>query len=115
MTESNQELGQKGEDQAVKYLIDKGYEIVCRNYRYKRAEIDIISKRDNCMVFVEVKLRSSKKFGHPEESVSNNQKNMIISAAEEFLLTIDWQQNIRFDIIAIDGKDNITQFEDAFH
>ena len=61
--------GKEGEDMAARFLIEKGFEIVERNYRYKRSEIDLIVKKDKWLVFVEVKLRSSDLYGYPEDFV----------------------------------------------
>ena len=97
------------------YLIRQGFEILDRNYRYKRAEIDIIAMSKELLVFVEVKLRMDTSFGQPEEFVSENQQLLIISGADDYIEQIQWQGNIRFDIIAINSKNEIAHFEDAFY
>ena len=117
MKKSNKETGADGEDLAISYLTDKGYEIIEKNYRYKNGEIDLIVSKEKLLAFVEVKFRSSSYFGMPEETVSKKQKKLIISAAENYILENNWEFDIRFDIIAI-LKENqsvdIQHFEDAF-
>ena len=111
------QTGQKGEDMAVAFLEDDGYTIQERNYRYKRAEIDIIAKKRNILIFVEVKSRRSNVFGYPESFVDEKQADRITEAAEEYMYQIKWQKNVRFDIISIETGSGlkITHFKDAFH
>lgn len=109
------ELGKEGEEQAVEYLEKKGYEIIARNYRYKRGEIDIVARLADCMMFVEVKTRTSTDFGEPESFVTPRQQEIIIATANEFIFQRHWQQSIRFDIIAIVPDVEIQHFEDAFY
>ena len=71
MAEHN-ELGKQGEQVAVDYLLEKGYEILERNYQARKAEIDIIAKKDNWLIVVEVKTRTSIDFGNPEDFVNKN-------------------------------------------
>ena len=68
------ELGKKGEQLAVNYLIGKGYKIVERNWRFQKAEIDIIARKAETLISVEVKTRSTKNFGNPQDFV-NPKKN----------------------------------------
>ena len=109
-------IGQKGEDLAAQYLVDKGYSIRHRNFRSGRMEIDIIAESDHCLVFVEVKSRSDSKFGYPEEGLSLQQEDRIRSAAEYYLDQVENPKRIRFDIIAIlwGPSIQIKHFEDAF-
>lgn len=108
-------LGIKAEDKSCAFLIELGFDIEERNYRYKRGEIDIIASDDETMIFVEVKFRSNLSYGNPEDFVSENQKRLVIEAADNFLQSIKWEKNIRFDIIAIDGSGNLEHFKDAFY
>lgn len=113
-----QSFGKLGEDNAAAFLIKNGYEILQRNYRFKKSEIDLICSRNKLMVFVEVKTRSSIAFGNPESFVSQNQQEAIIRAAEAYMLENRWEGDIRFDIIAIykRGKEEeLVHFEDAFY
>lgn len=119
MKTPQQQKGKYGEDLAVALMQKQGYTIRERNYRYKRGEIDIIAQTTDTLVFVEVKLRSSDSFGLPEESVSENQQNLIMQTAEQYIEETDWEGDIRFDIVAIELKPQqspqITYFEDAFY
>jgi len=110
-----QKKGRKGEDMAVDYLLKEGFEILERNYRYRRAEIDIIAMKKDWLVFVEVKMRRGTSHGHPEEFVSENQQQLILAGADDYTTQIQWQGNIRFDIIAINSNNEIEYFEDAFY
>ena len=107
--------GRNGESLALQFLIDKGFRLREKNYRYKRGEIDLIVQKENLIVFVEAKFRKSDKFGHPEEFVSVNQQELIIRTADDFIEKTGWKGNIRFDIIAIKGNHEIEHFEDAFY
>lgn len=111
--------GQAGEQMAADYLLQKGYTLVERNYRYKKAEVDLIAQQDNVLVFVEVKTRKSNQYGFPEEAVHSNKIALFLLAADEYIHQHNWQHDIRFDIIAIiiglDNKPQIHHIPDAFH
>ncbi len=111
------EIGQEGENLAAEFLRNKGWEIVSRNYRYGRAEIDLIIKRDNWIIFVEVKTRSSSSYGEPEEFVDEFKARKIFEAAEEFIFSTNWLGNVRFDVISIKlgNPPEIIHFEDAIN
>lgn len=108
--------GKYGEDLAVSYLQNKGFEIIERNYRHRHGEIDLIGILANdLLVFFEVKLRKSDDFGNPESFVSKAQERSIIETAEEYIYGINWQKDIRFDIISIKQGEGIEHIEDAFY
>jgi putative endonuclease len=108
------EIGKQGEIKAENFLVAKGYSIITRNYRYKRSEIDLIVQKENWLVFVEVKMRSSKAFGFPEESVKEAKRKKILEGAAQYLEETNWQGNVRYDIVAI-HQNEIEHFEDAFY
>ena len=113
-----QSFGKQGEDRAATFLSENGYEILARNYRFKKSEIDLICRFQGLLIFIEVKTRSSKDFGNPESFVGERQQEAIIRAAEAYILELDWGGDIRFDIIAIykRGKaEELMHFEDAFY
>lgn len=112
---TTQEQGRQAEELALNYILQNGYELKARNVRHKRSEIDLIVSKDQLLVFIEVKFRKGKQYGHPEEFVSANQKRSIIEGAEFYIESNKWNSNIRFDIIAIDAQMNIEHFEDAFY
>jgi putative endonuclease len=114
-------LGKHGEARAREYLLQKGFEIVKENFRYQRAEVDLIVKDENkkLLVFVEVKTRRNKKFGEPEEAVNDAKQKQLIKSAEGFLMNNAGYEdyNKRFDVIAIyiEGeKETINHIENAF-
>ena len=96
------ELGRNGEEISCDYLENKGYEILERNFRYKKYEIDIIAKDKNELVFIEVKTRSQKEYGLPAESVTKIKQKHICKAAR-FYLHIHKKENdfVRFDVIEV--------------
>ena len=115
---NNKRTGTTGEDLATTYLITNGYRILDRNWRYSRAEVDIISKIDEILVFVEVKTRSYTWYGQPEEFVSPKQANLIARVANVYMERIGHEWEIRFDIISVvlhpDGSHRIKHIKDAF-
>ena len=111
-------LGNKGEKIAENYLVEKNYLILEKNWRYLKAEIDLIAQKEGFIIFVEVKTRSSINFGYPESFVSEKQQKRIILAANEYLQKNDIQSEARFDIISITidkNTDTIKHIEDAFY
>ena len=117
---SKTELGRKAEDSACEYLLSINYIILERNWRYKRAEIDIIAKDINTdtLVFVEVKSKSYTYFGEPESAVSEKKQKLVSDAAAAYMDQISYFWAVRFDIIGIvfenKSKALISHFKDAF-
>jgi len=109
--------GNKGEKLAAEFLENKGFEVLARNWRYRRSEIDLIVKQDNWIIFVEVKTRSSTAFGEPEEFVNDVKYRNMFDAAEEYVYKHDWHGHIRFDIISVKlGLEPVIEhFEDAIN
>lgn len=94
--------GTGGEDKATKYLSNLGYKILCRNFKTKIGEIDIIAKDKNTIVFVEVKTRKSDMFGLPREAVTTSKQRKIRMVATQYLkLHGGLNQMCRFDVIDI--------------
>jgi putative endonuclease len=105
MSSHRQIVGRWGENVAAEYLEKKGYKIVERNVHAARGEIDIVARKDNLLIFVEVRTRTSHSFSYPEESVTLRKQTYILSAAEEYLLLHpesgdSWQ----FDLVAVEGS-----------
>jgi putative endonuclease len=112
------ETGRKGEETAANYLLGQGYTILARNYRYRKAEIDLIARKDKVMVFVEVKTRSRQDYGYPEEAVTARKRSLFFRTADDYIYRTQWPYELRFDIIAIqtDGQSyELHHIEDAFH
>ena len=99
----NKITGQCGEDVATGLLKKKGYKILERNYKNKIGEIDIIAKHKDDLVFVEVKTRSTEKFGTPVDAVTYYKKQKIVNTAKMYLMKNPADLNIRFDIIEVYG------------
>ncbi|MEO5783415.1 MAG: YraN family protein [Ginsengibacter sp.] len=98
--------GNLGEEMATKYLQDKAYSILHRNWRHKNWEIDIIASKNSTLHFIEVKTRHTTTFGYPEDDVSKKKIKNLMGAAEEFLLlNPDWKL-IQFDILSITMEKN---------
>lgn len=112
------EKGKSGEEIAEKFLVEKGFKIIERNYFFGRGEIDIIADDDGILVFVEVKSREAIDFGEPENSITMGKRRQIRKVAEGYL----YEKNIsgveaRFDVVAIkweQGKPVINYYPDAF-
>jgi len=114
----SQKFGDLAEDLAVKHLIQKGYEILHRNYRYGHKEIDIICQKKNQVVFVEVKAARAKTYGPPEGWVDKRKQQNLIQAAQAYIQEFELEnKSYRFDVIACtktrDGFE-VNHLESAF-
>ncbi len=110
-------LGDRGEDLAVRFLKNKGFKILKRNYTAPVGEIDIIARDGSTLVFVEVKARKGERFGLPVEAVDHRKRQKLSSVAMHYLSGLREQPRARFDIVGIlvgeDGE-KIEHVEDAF-
>ena len=122
MSQSRQELGRWGEAHAANYLQQQGYTVIARNVRTPYGEIDLIvqqvSEGETIAVFVEVKTRTSKTFGYPEEAITPRKQLNLVSAAQHYLQEHpDLDKNWRIDVIAIERYPErspiINHFENA--
>jgi len=114
---AHNELGKKGEQLAIEYLIKKEYKILERNYRYKKAEVDILAQKEDELIVIEVKTRSTNHFGNPEEFVNYKKIKLLTEAVDYYINERDLDVEVRFDIIGItDSKPNpkLTHIKDAF-
>lgn len=112
------ELGKKGEQLAVDFLLKKGFQILERNYRFQKAEVDIIAQLKDTLAIVEVKTRSTTDFGNPQDFVKPKQIQRLVKAVNEYVNANGLDVEVRFDIIAI-VKENkqfkIEHLENAFY
>jgi len=111
------DLGTEGEKQAVDYLKKKGYTILKTNYRYIKNEVDIIAQFNNELIAIEVKTRSTRDFGDPQDFVKPSQIKSIVNAVNAYIEQRDIDLEVRFDIIAVLATNNtfeIEHIEDAF-
>lgn len=119
MSRTTTETGRHGEDIAAAYLESKDWLIFDRNYSFEKAEVDIVATDRNYIIFVEVKFRSSTRYGHPEDYVTPKKEENIKKAAEAWLYERKMETAVaRFDVISIVQNKNeapdIRHFEDAF-
>lgn len=112
---NKREVGSKYEQLAVKYLEDRGMQIVEVNYRRKTGEIDLIGRDEDYLVFVEVKYRKSRQAGGAMYAISAAKQKKIVRTASYYCLENHIPSNwpIRFDAVLIDG-DSVTHIENAW-
>jgi len=116
---THNDLGNEGEELAVLHLIKHGYAIITRNYTYLKGEIDIIARKENTLVIVEVKTRSTPDFGDPQEFLKPAQRKRLVDTAHKF--TEDYGNDnieVRFDFIGViinRAGTRIEHLEDAFY
>ncbi len=111
-------FGKIAEQKAAEYLERNEFIILERNFHYRKAEIDILAKKDGLLVVVEVKARSSDYFGAPESFVSKKKIQLLVMAVDAYLLKKDWDLEVRFDIITYLVKNNSWKqehIENAFY
>lgn len=96
-------LGKRGEDLALSYLRKRGYTLLCRNYASDHHEIDLVMMDGDVIVFVEVKARSSVRFGTPAAFVTKRKQGYLILAAQSYLMEHGaFDLPARFDVVEID-------------
>jgi putative endonuclease len=112
----NRLVGQWGERAAATYLMEQGYEVLAFNVRTPHGEIDLVARRGEITLFVEVKTRTSSRLGLPEESVTPRKQQHMLAAGTHYAAEqgIDhWQ----IDVIAVEGRPGsipvLTHFENA--
>ena len=105
------ELGKKGEQLAVDFLLKGSYTIVERNYRFEKAEVDIIAQKEDTLAIIEVKTRSTIDFGNPQDFVKPKQIKNLVKAVDEYVTVNDLDVEVRFDIIAIVKEEKVFKIE----
>jgi putative endonuclease len=95
------EIGKQGEALAATYLTGKGYTILHCNWRHTHYEIDVIALKNEVLHFVEVKSRSTKNFGLPEDGVTKKKFQNLLQAADEFLYQHPEYRHVQYDILSI--------------
>lgn len=112
------EFGRLGEQLATDFLRKNGYEVQVRNYRYLKAEIDIIAMKGNILAIIEVKSRSSDALQEIAETVNKKKMQLMVMAADHYVISKDMDIDVRFDVITIlkTGEEyTITHLKDAFY
>lgn len=112
------ELGRSGEKAAAELLKRRGYEVVGAGFTARRGEIDLICRRGDELVVVEVKTRTSEAFGAPAEAVGPRKRRALAAAAAEYRLLSGWKGPIRYAVVALiskpDGGFDSELIEDPF-
>ena len=118
MEKNNLALGKQGEELASSYLINKGFKLLERNWRFKRLEIDIIAMKDGQLYFIEVKTRASLEFSYPEENILKKKMKRIRIAATHYHFLHPQYKRIQYDVLSvyISGETctEIRHFEDVY-
>ncbi|MCX5725708.1 MAG: YraN family protein [Candidatus Saganbacteria bacterium] len=119
MGKESKEIGEQGEDLAIRYLEKQGYRMIERNFHSQQGEIDIIAENGEFLVFVEVKNYSARSFGSAIGAVRKSKRESIVHAAQTYIYKEKIKDmNCRFDVIAInrrfDGSLDIELIKNAF-
>ncbi|OYT16102.1 MAG: YraN family protein [Bacteroidetes bacterium 4572_77] len=112
------DLGNFGEQLALEFLVAKGFKVLDTNWVFMHKEIDIIARKDQFIVFVEVKTRRTNYFGEPFTFVNVAKQRHIVKAADAYINRFDIHEEARFDIISVlynDHQKDIKHIEDAFY
>ncbi|MFM7661282.1 MAG: YraN family protein [Bacteroidota bacterium] len=115
---NNADLGTFGEQLACDFIRKKKYQIIDRNYRFKKNEIDIVAKKDNKLIIIEVKTRQTSEIGEPWQAVSKQKQKQVIKVANHYVQNNNIELETRFDIISIIHNSFITELihiEEAFY
>ena len=108
---AHNDLGKEGEEEAVRFLERQGYHILHRNWRCGRKELDIVAELDGELIVIEVKTRRDKKFGLPEECISETKIRRIVSSTDAYLRKFQIDKPVRFDIISLIGTEPPLEIE----
>ncbi|MFT4832828.1 MAG: putative endonuclease [Psychroserpens sp.] len=112
------EFGKVGEQIAADHLVQHGYIIKDRNYRYLKAEIDIVALKGNDLAIIEVKSRSTNFIANIADTVTTKKQQLLVMASDHYVVVNDLDVSVRFDIITIfkqQGKFKLEHLEDAFY
>ena len=102
MDRYKQTFGAKGERLALRFLCQRGYKIIARNFSCRFGEIDIIARQGKVTVFIEVKTRSSCEFGLPEDSIRAKKMKHLLRCAQSYIKNhADPEEDFRFDVVSI--------------
>lgn len=111
-------FGDKAEEKALTFLLDKGYTLLEKNYRYGHAEVDLLMKKRQKLICVEVKARSTDFFGTPESFISSKKIKLLVSVVDHYIEQTGLNLEVRFDVIGIVKKEekwNIKHIKNAFY
>ena len=112
------ELGRAGERAAADLLRSRGYQVVGAGFLARRGELDLVCRRGNELIVVEVKTRTSDAFGTPLEAVGQRKRRALMAAAAEYRALAEWRGPIRYAVVGVmvqpDGRLEAELFEDPF-
>ncbi|CAI8292490.1 MAG: Uncharacterised protein [uncultured Bacteroidota bacterium] len=111
-------FGNEAEEKALDYLLQKGYTLLGKNYRYGHAEVDLLMQKKEKLICVEVKARSTDFFGTPQSFISSKKIQLIVSVVDHYIEVSDLDLEVRFDVIAITKKRDkwrIKHLKNAFY
>lgn len=114
---TREELGKIGEDLALEHLLEKGFTLLHRNWRFNKLEIDLVMTHQSVLVIVEVKTRETAKFGDPWGFVTVHQQRHLISAADAYAKYHRLDLDVRFDVVGLIHNSHRTEIQhlpDAF-
>ena len=106
--------GEHAEQQALDFLLDQGLRLLGRNYRCKNGELDLIMRENRTIVIVEVRFRSSERYGGAEESITKRKQSRIIAATQHYIMNNKINSAIRFDVVAITNRQHVNWIKNAF-
>lgn len=112
--DGRQRLGRAGEERAAAWYVDRGFEVVDRNWRCRHGEIDLVVRRGRLVVFVEVKTRRTSSFGNPFEAVTAAKRQRIRRLAAAWIAgAAERPGDVRFDVVGVLG-DELSVIAGAF-
>jgi len=114
---AHNDLGKKGEILAAEYLLRNNYKILAKNWRYLKAEVDIIALKEGVLAIVEVKTRTTINIVSPIEAVNKKKIKLLVAAANKYVIENDLDVDVRFDIVSIHKKGekyNMYHIKEAF-
>ena len=106
---THNQLGKEGEEEAVAFLIEQGYQIRNRNWHCGRKELDIVATYQGELIIIEVKTRRNELFGNPEDAVDKQKIRRIVASTDAYLRQYALDLPVRFDIISITGMGKSTK------
>jgi len=108
---AHNELGKDGEEEAVRFLLAKGYRICHRNWRSGKKELDIVAEHQGELIVVEVRTRRNQIYGTPEESINEAKIRRIVSSTDAYIRKFQIDLPVRFDIISLTGIEEPLEIE----
>ena len=115
---AHNEFGKAGEQMAAEWLEQRGFQLISRNWKSGRYELDIIANREGVLHFIEVKSRHDDLFGLPEDWVDWRKGRHILLAGEAFQLKYPKWKQVQYDILSIlftpEGKRDFFFIEDVY-